>query len=97
MIRNFSAYSRNALRHGASEAQMHSIDIQETVRWFRCGMHVRKWIEVPFKDQAEAKRLGAQRDGVTKQWFIPPHRPWAPFVRWLDSSTREKLKTAGEI
>lgn len=41
------------------------------------------YLDCPFKEKDEAKRLGARFDGGRKQWFVPAGLDLAPFRRWL--------------
>lgn len=41
------------------------------------------YLNVPFKDKAEAKAKGARWDGEKRKWFVPIGRDLEPFTSWL--------------
>ncbi len=41
------------------------------------------YLNVPFPEKDEAKRLGARWDGARKRWFVPDGTDLDPFARWL--------------
>lgn len=41
------------------------------------------YLDCPYRDKDDAKRLGARFDGLRKQWFVPAGRELTPFSRWL--------------
>jgi exodeoxyribonuclease VII large subunit len=41
------------------------------------------FLDCPFCEKDEAKKLGAQFDWEEKKWFIPPELEIEPFVKWL--------------
>ena len=41
------------------------------------------YLNVPFKDKAEAKAKGARWDGEKRKWFVPIGRELEPFTSWL--------------
>ncbi|WP_416431069.1 exodeoxyribonuclease VII large subunit [Piscirickettsia salmonis] len=43
----------------------------------------RIYLNVPFAEKDEAKRLGARWDPSSRAWYILPHIDTAPFQRWL--------------
>lgn len=43
---------------------------------------MRIFLDVPFDDKAEAKRLGARWDGREKRWYAPSERVAASCARW---------------
>ncbi|MEO9227799.1 MAG: DUF5710 domain-containing protein, partial [Devosia sp.] len=46
------------------------------------GHGAKTFIDVPFKQKAKAKALGAKWDRQAQSWFIPSTVDPAPFVRW---------------
>lgn len=40
------------------------------------------WLDVPFQEKDEAKRLGAQFDWDMKHWYVPEGTNLDPFKRW---------------
>src|SRR5438067_551943 len=44
---------------------------------------VTTYLNVPFRDKAEAKALGARWDGEARKWFVPAGRDLGPFSNWL--------------
>ena len=44
----------------------------------------RIWLDVPWTDKDEAKRLGAKWDGQEKAWYVPAGVEPKPFEKWLD-------------
>ncbi|MBR4736332.1 MAG: DUF1738 domain-containing protein, partial [Rhodocyclaceae bacterium] len=44
----------------------------------------RIWLDVPWTDKDEAKRLGAKWDGQEKAWYVPAGVDPKPFEKWLD-------------
>jgi len=41
------------------------------------------YLNVPFRDKAEAKAKGARWDGAARKWFVPIGRDLEPFSSWL--------------
>lgn len=41
------------------------------------------YLNVPFKQKAEAKAKGARWDSETRKWFVPAGRDLEPFTSWL--------------
>ncbi|MEO7335393.1 MAG: exodeoxyribonuclease VII large subunit [Caldimonas sp.] len=41
------------------------------------------YLNVPFRDKAEAKAKGARWDSETRKWFVPIGRDLEPFTSWL--------------
>ena len=41
------------------------------------------YLNVPFRDKAEAKAKGARWDGEKRKWFVPIGRDLNPFTSWL--------------
>ncbi len=41
------------------------------------------YLNVPFRDKAEAKAKGARWDSETRKWFVPIGRDLEPFTTWL--------------
>jgi exodeoxyribonuclease VII large subunit len=41
------------------------------------------YLNVPFKQKAEAKAKGARWDSETRKWFVPAGRDLEPFASWL--------------
>jgi len=72
------------LRKAGDRAEGHS----ERVPWFvHCGsvrcVGERAYVDVPFAEKDEAKRLGARWDMAERRWYAPPGREpglsrWAP-------------------
>jgi exodeoxyribonuclease VII large subunit len=50
---------------------------------------VTTYLNVPFRDKAEAKAKGARWDSEARKWFVPLGRDLQPFTNWLpvDPST----------
>ena len=46
------------------------------------------FLNCPFAEKNEAKKLGAKWDGEKKRWFVPAGTPLEPFRRWLPNSGR---------
>ena len=44
---------------------------------------VTTYLNVPFRDKAEAKARGARWDGEARKWFVPSGRDLGPFSNWL--------------
>ncbi|MBR4876494.1 MAG: hypothetical protein IKU14_02120, partial [Rhodocyclaceae bacterium] len=53
----------------------------------------RIWLDVPWTDKDEAKRLGAKWDGQVKAWYVPAGVDPKPFEKWLDVA---RIKAADE-
>ncbi len=45
------------------------------------------FLECPFSEKDEAKKLGAKFDWTQKKWFIPPNLEVEPFAKWLPMTT----------
>ena len=41
------------------------------------------YLNVPFRDKAEAKAKGARWDSEARKWFVPIGRDLQPFTSWL--------------
>jgi len=41
------------------------------------------FLEVPYHEKDEAKRLGAKWDPASRQWYVPEGGSLEPFARWL--------------
>jgi|SRR5947209_7401193 len=41
------------------------------------------FLDVPYHEKDEAKRLGARWDPEVRKWYIPEGRQHEPFSRWL--------------
>lgn len=50
----------------------------------------RLYLNVPFSEKDQAKKLGAKWDSKKKSWFISPDKEKELFAKWFDSSTPEK-------
>jgi hypothetical protein len=50
-----------------------------------------RYLNVPYEERQEAKRLGAQFDFDVKRWWIPETRDTEQFKRWLDKPSSTKL------
>jgi hypothetical protein len=46
------------------------------------------FLDVPFVDKDEAKRLGACWDPQARRWFVPDRVDPAPFGRWIRQEPR---------
>jgi exodeoxyribonuclease VII large subunit len=44
---------------------------------------VTTYLNVPFRDKAEAKAKGARWDSEARKWFVPIGRDLQPFTSWL--------------
>ena len=49
----------------------------------RDSLPVTTYLNVPFRDKAEAKAKGARWDSETRKWFVPIGRDLEPFTTWL--------------
>jgi hypothetical protein len=49
-----------------------------------------RYLNVPYEERQEAKRLGAQFDFDVKRWWIPETRDTEQFSRWLIHSVPPK-------
>lgn len=47
------------------------------------------YIDVPFKEKNEAKKLGARWDKEEKSWYVPPSFDLTPFEKWNTNSSTE--------
>lgn len=54
------------------------------------------YIDVPFKDKAEAKELGAKWDRQQTSWYIPKGVDQAAFAKWLNPAPVESNQLASE-
>ncbi|MEN8215802.1 MAG: exodeoxyribonuclease VII large subunit [Pseudomonadota bacterium] len=57
------------------------------------------FLDCPYAEKDEAKKLGAQFDWAQKKWFIPPDLEIEPFAKWLPkttTSTTENLEAEEE-
>ena len=43
------------------------------------------YLNVPFREKAEAKSKGARWDNEVRKWFVPIGHDLAPFTNWLPS------------
>ncbi len=51
------------------------------------------FLDCPYIEKDEAKKLGARYNGALKKWFIPPGLDTEPFARWLP---KQELATSVE-
>ncbi|WP_235603254.1 DUF5710 domain-containing protein [Piscirickettsia litoralis] len=54
----------------------------------------RVYLNVPFAEKDEAKRLGARWDPSARSWYILPHVDTDPFTRWLKNAAAPPKKRA---
>jgi len=56
------------------------------------------FLDVPYQEKDEAKRLGARWDPKVRKWYIPEGRQREPFSKWLpDSSDDDQLQISAPI
>ena len=53
------------------------------------------YLNVPFRDKAEAKARGARWDSAARKWFVPVGRDLAPFAGWLPVDPARLADPAG--
>lgn len=51
----------------------------------------RIYLEVPYREKDEAKRLGAKWDAVASSWYITDKRDTSAFKRWLNSGIQSQV------
>ena len=52
----------------------------------------RTYLNVPYQEKDEAKKLGARWDASARRWYVPEGMDTAPLVRWLPVEKPESLK-----
>lgn len=62
-----------------------------TLPWlWRNGMRVD--LKVPYKDNREARRLGARWDAGRKVWYVENRENLVPFLKWMPPHLRKAHK-----
>lgn len=51
------------------------------------------WLNVPFAQKDEAKRLGARWSVAQKKWYVQDVENLAPFMRWMDERLTRPTKS----
>ena len=54
------------------------------------------FLDCPYSEKDEAKKLGAKFDWAEKKWFIPPGLETEPFTKWLPQSNPQPLDKPDE-
>jgi exodeoxyribonuclease VII large subunit len=54
------------------------------------------FLDCPYSEKDEAKKLGAKFDWAEKKWFIPPGLETEPFAKWLPQTHSEPLDKPDE-
>jgi hypothetical protein len=55
------------------------------------------YLDVPYKDKDEAKKLGARWDAERKAWFVPDSINTVAFLRWLSQEVEMRQRLIAPI
>ena len=47
------------------------------------------YLDVPFREKDEAKRLGAWWDAAEKKWFVPKGKDISDFEKWTEGKEED--------
>lgn len=50
------------------------------------------WLNVPFPQKDEARKLGARWDVARKRWFVEDVDSLGPFMQWIDARLKQPVK-----
>ena len=51
------------------------------------------WLNVPYVQKDEAKRLGARWSAAERKWYVQDAENLAPFLRWIDDRLKQPTKS----
>ena len=51
------------------------------------------WLNVPYAQKDEAKRLGARWSAESRKWYVKDVENLAPFMRWMDDRLTRPTKS----
>lgn len=57
---------------------------------------MKRYLNVPFDDNPEIKRLGGQWDQEVKRWWIPETRDTTNFAKWIGVSPKSAVRVFEE-